>query len=1151
MEYSYKLEDSENRIVELESFTKALRKELKIITDQLAQRTILYDALDRQFHGHQQSNELELKIYERNNLILQTKYEELFSNHLQIKQEKEELLLKTKDYQQIIQILEKEKLQVEEVNQSLTEEMNQVMTQNRAYETTIEHYRNGNYETVNALELQKYQENNSLAQQYKAKEEEMVKELNKLNQLLRDESYRREELIQVNNQLSHRLQERDLLLTRIEQLGLFKQFLPSSAGESTEEDEGNNNNNLTTNKGGLDPKEPKEDDEEDEDEKISWLLSPSPDRKTITETTNLNAIFDIISQSLEKSVEWKDFWPLLSAQETEVFILRLIEEIESHQTVKSVISGPVIRQLVNEIGKLILFSTESSQDALLERLEAKKKTTKASSSDPDYQKYKTKYHEIKEFAIQLLEKVALKQMISYSDIPEDLSSQLPLPPPPPVTASTKGATTTSLTDSQLDQEKIKRLQESVDLYIQEINRLTSQLQFYQNENSQQQIQMESLEQEIEQSRVKEEETQKINLQYLQTYTKLEEKIQSLQETYITEKQQLLLDYEKNITTINLNNSEVLAKLQLSHQKELKLMEQKYLEEAEKLHQSLLQARNVSQELTSENSQLRRTSNEIQVALNQQKQANEELRILLETKNASLQEAVRGKEEEFLKLNELLDQQDFQIHSLLSENKELLEKCQQLEKLLDEATTVSASNNILPTNAPTVLSPSDVEKNTDVPSQSSPSKYLPIAAELHYAKQSGIEIISEEDNSLLTQEAMKADFIRLYNQLNEEIKSLEQSKLTAILQLNQKKSEYDILLRQYQESEEKNQKLNQEKIKINQKLILIEQQINQQETLLKYNNQLKEDFERKLTFLMERNNETIHVIEENHKKEVLTLKKLCKKEISSITKEKEEIILKYENELKQVRLELKNLQKFSEEEKISSSYSPPAIPSVSATTQTVIEKVDRSVDGSLFMKNSLVSQDSETQTNDLQPSNNTETVSVASNNNFIPRSPSPQRRSSQQQLSISSPPGVSNSIDLDKLLSAIAQEETIIQAVKLELKDIIAENISLKNQKTILEENVDVLQTQLIKSNEKILSMQSEYVKLKENYVKLIEKDESILKEIQLKEQIIQNIQEEKTKLSLQLQQLMESSRQEQVNHRLNMSEVKEISIACFFLLLSA
>ncbi len=114
----------------------------------------------------------------------------------------------------------------------------------------------------------------------------------------------------------------------------------------------------------------------------------------------------------------------------------------------------------------------------------------------------------------------------------------------------------------------------------------------------------------------------------------------------------------------------------------------------------------------------------------------------------------------------------------------------------------------------------------------------------------------------------------------------------------------------------------------------------------------------------------------------------------------------------------------------------------------------------------------------------------------------------------SPPtlSVQQSSEFEKLLAIIQEEESNLHSVRGELKDIIAEKNSLQSQNEVLQENNSLLANQLLKCNDKILSLQAEYSRARELHTSSVEREEMLLREVQKREEVVKKLQEEKERV---------------------------------------
>jgi exonuclease SbcC len=613
----------------------------------------------------------------------------------------------------------------------------------------------------------------------------------------------------------------------------------------------------------------------------------------------------------------------------------------------------------------------------------------------------------------------------------------------------------------LDQEKFAKLEESLNLYQQGMERLESQLQFFKNENEQLLKNLHQIthqQQEIDFLQNQLQEAQEKYLEQVDRYQQLEEHLETIRE-------QLIRETKAN----NAKESEQISFFQRQY------------EETKKVCEETQQKLSVLEE---------------QLYENEKKNISEgkELENHVRTLNEHHQKALERITEEckFLKL---------QLKSLSEENDNYKLELDRLHRIHSEEKTVSTRQSLKESHA-------------------------------HQ---------------------------RLLKQLNDEIASLHSSKQKAVFMLTHQRKEFDSLVSRYLSLNTANEQLHSEKRKFLDKLLRLEELIDKQEqsshqqkeTFQDYYSSLKKEFEEKLSDIQEKQNADLVNLQENYEKEINLLKKKAKKEMISLKQAHDKENQDYNDQLELLRAN--NGQREHEQKAITTEQSTETneegrhsrmttkseecqteeaelmpelkrFPSSSSFSWKVSEEYP-SPNRPFRLPEAAISPEEKKKrpnNNEKKESNPTNDLSVLSTS-FSPSHhpypeqlpPSTRSRESTTPLSLSltsRSPLLGNSMELSKLLQEFQKEESAFLSVRTELKELVAENQQLTKNREFLEENISLLQSQLIKSNEKILLLQKEYSKMKDNYLLLIAKDERLVVDLQEKENLLSQMEDEKQRL---------------------------------------
>jgi regulator of replication initiation timing len=674
-----------------------------------------------------------------------------------------------------------------------------------------------------------------------------------------------------------------------------------------------------------------------------------------------------------------------------------------------------------------------------------------------------------------VESAADKKLIAFQDIPEDISMNLSVLSSPklrvPILLSSATSPFQSFQQTPvLDQEKIMKLEESLNLYQQEMERMESQLHFLKNENEEllknfhqithQQQEIDFLQNQLQETRRKEEEAQEKYLEQVVRNQHLEEQLETTHEQLIRE------------TKIsNSKESEQISFFQRQYEETKKVCE----ETQEKL--ALLEDQLFENE---------------KKTISEGKELENHVRTLNEHHQKTLERITE--ECEFLKL---------QLKSLSEENHNYKLELDRLHRIHSEEKTVSTHQNL----------------------KESPS------SKAHQ---------------------------RLLKQLNDEIASLHSSKKKAVFMLTHQRKEFDSLVSKYLALNTVNEQLHSEKRKFLDKLLRLEELIEKQEqssqkqkkTFQDYHSSLKKEFEEKLSDIQEKQNADLMNLQANYEKEINLLKKKAKKEMISLQqahdKENQDLndqleLLRANNEQSEHEQKAITTEQSTETNK-ESRYSLTTTKSEECQTEEaeLMPELKRFPSSSSFswkvseeypspnrpfrLPEAAISPEEKKK----RPNNNDEKGNDPKNDlsvlstSFSPSHrypeqlpPSTRSRESTTPLSLSlasRSPLVGNSMELSKLLQEFQKEESAFLSVRTELKELVAENQQLTRNREFLEENISLLQSQLIKSNEKILLLQKEYSKIKDNYLLLISKDERLAIDLQEKENLLNQLEDEKQRL---------------------------------------
>ena len=141
-------EKKREQIVKLSAQNKALREELKDLTDQIAKRTILYSAQERKYNDSLRTNHA-LHIEKSDEISeLRARLQQMEKQFELVDRERVEVILRNREKDLDQKTLQTQLSEAVERIQGLDSELTTLTTQNASLQTTVEHLRGANFEEL-------------------------------------------------------------------------------------------------------------------------------------------------------------------------------------------------------------------------------------------------------------------------------------------------------------------------------------------------------------------------------------------------------------------------------------------------------------------------------------------------------------------------------------------------------------------------------------------------------------------------------------------------------------------------------------------------------------------------------------------------------------------------------------------------------------------------------------------------------------------------------------------------------------------------------------------------------------------------------------------------------------------------------------------
>lgn len=203
-------------LAEKESEVVALREQLQSLSDQLAQRTVLYSAVDRRYRDEVRTRELTETELVAENRNLTARLQQLERQYSDVDGQRVEALLTVRQQRDTIAKLETEEASARARTQALDEELMTITTQCQTLQRVVEQLRGSDLE---ALEKDMAAEVEAVRQASRSKEDELRRQLGEARDLLQGESARRDALFAEMEQLRRERDEKEELLHMLENEG--------------------------------------------------------------------------------------------------------------------------------------------------------------------------------------------------------------------------------------------------------------------------------------------------------------------------------------------------------------------------------------------------------------------------------------------------------------------------------------------------------------------------------------------------------------------------------------------------------------------------------------------------------------------------------------------------------------------------------------------------------------------------------------------------------------------------------------------------------------------------------------------------------------------------------------------------------------------
>ena len=1046
------------RIGELEAVNEALRKEQSHMASQLAQRTVLYSALQRQCLESRSASQLQLTAWERQTAGLEGKLSQLSADQTTLRRERDELLLRCQTAEREVRGLEQTVRELEEAAQALTVDLHNSQQQHLSLQSTLDHLKSGSF-SLDQLQLDYHADLSALSAAAKTREAELRAEVEQLRGLLREDGLRRDQWLEERADLLRRLAERDELLLQIQQLGLHPHAHPAPAHPQDQPPQPPTNHSDQASHTDHSKEEspprapapeqaqahaqaevsasfsrPREVAEEDE-ESVSWLLQPSDSqpasqRHTPTpflahrpprqeEGPSWQELLAALGEVLQQSLRWEDVWPLGSQREVSAFLGRVHETL-AKLLASSAAAGEELRPFLREIGRLLLLEHESLEAVHSEQLQelqaqllerTRKEKSKPTLANPSLALTLTlTLPDYKHFCRTLLKKAAEKQLLGPQDFPEDisLSASFSSAASPPAHHGPAQSFALSQSPGRLGREeeqraeeaaeRVRQLEETAEQQREEVDRLRSQLSFFQRENGE----------------------------------LLEDLRRSLQD------RQLLDGLEQQLAASRLAEQAAQAALAEAEEKLAGLAAQvsalqRREEAAAAFHANLF--------ATAE--QLQRSRAAALLAIDG---------LALELRESRAQTAAEVERATVLRAE--LDES-----RALSDDQAALLEAAHRDKLSieQEARSLRSSSAALREEVDGLRS-------------------ALLAAQAAQAEAE--ERLAGPGPGSGWAEEVPAAYCRLLDGLNEELTALTASKRRALELLGRQGRELRAL-------SAVNESMAADRGRALQRLAGLEELVGRQETTARRQREAYEAAHEAMKAEFQRKAELFSQREQQHEAELAELTRWCKKEIGLLARDHEkqlrDLRLAHQAELAELTRRPPGCDRATETE------AEPAVERRSEEVQTDEERPLSWPAGG----------------DSSDPRSRLDFSPEAKSDPLPARSPSPARRANSTPTPL---PG-SGSLDLARVLEHISREESALQAVRAELRELEAENRQLRTARETAEEDVALLQTQLTRSSETILVLQADFGRVRESYQSLLRQHEAVFLQVQAKEAALAEAEE--------------------------------------------
>ncbi len=192
---------------------KALRAEIDHLSNQLAQRTVLYSAQERRLHNNTRANHAVMDEKDTQIAELRARLQDLERRYEGIDRERIESIFSERQTKEAYKAIEVELANALERAQQLDTELTGLNTQNISLHATVEHLRGANYDDV---ERDLAADVETIRAESNAREDQLRMQLDSARSLLAQEADRRETVLDEVAELRRELADKEALLRAVQ-----------------------------------------------------------------------------------------------------------------------------------------------------------------------------------------------------------------------------------------------------------------------------------------------------------------------------------------------------------------------------------------------------------------------------------------------------------------------------------------------------------------------------------------------------------------------------------------------------------------------------------------------------------------------------------------------------------------------------------------------------------------------------------------------------------------------------------------------------------------------------------------------------------------------------------------------------------------------